>query len=145
MPNRSLTAFCSSACSRGVVLWFGSRRARARTGSDPVGCQQDGHRCGVEIMRSEFPMPAMWPASRASSHNTFAVIPLSQTRPVLLIDRKIAPSVVDGHIRQQVSVLKSGQMGYPFHAGNHYLRHRIAAYPRSGGHLSQVDPPIRSF
>jgi len=39
-------------------------------------------------------MPALLAALRTTSHSTFAVIPLPQTRPVLLIDRKIAPSVM---------------------------------------------------
>src|SRR5437773_727719 len=37
-------------------------------------------------------MPARDAASRTISHNTFGVIPLPQTRPALLIDRKRVPS-----------------------------------------------------
>ena len=39
-------------------------------------------------------MPALLAALRTTSHSIFAVIPLPQTRPVLLIDRKIAASVM---------------------------------------------------
>src|SRR5258708_3425654 len=39
-------------------------------------------------------MPAREAASRTTSQSTFGVIPLPQTRPVLLIDRKSAPSVM---------------------------------------------------
>ena len=39
-------------------------------------------------------MPRLAAASRTTCHSTFAVIPFPQTRPALLIERKITPSVM---------------------------------------------------
>src|SRR5688572_14507888 len=43
-------------------------------------------------------MPAREAASRTISHSTFGVIPVPHTRPVLLIDRNRAPSVMPAAI-----------------------------------------------
>src|ERR1044071_4858382 len=43
---------------------------------------------------ASFSIPARVAASRTISQSTLGVIPLPQTRPALLIDRKSAPSVI---------------------------------------------------
>ena len=96
IPIRSLTA-SRSACIRGSVRWSGWRRAQAGTGSDPTR-----HRLGGRASRrsseghvgASFSIPARVAVSRTTSHSTFGVIPLPQIRPLLLIDRKSAPSVM---------------------------------------------------
>ena len=47
-----------------------------------------------QVMRCKLSMPAREAASRTISHSTFGVIPVPQTRPVLLMDRNSAPSVM---------------------------------------------------
>ena len=106
MPIRSLTAkrnFCLQPRYRSVVwietcpsrnwIWSNSPQARWQSRAQLRRLCRMRHSAEDHAARV-FSIPARFAAARTTSQSTLGVMPVPQTRPVLLIDRKSEPSVM---------------------------------------------------
>ena len=97
MPIRSLTAkrnFCLQPRYRSVVWIETCPRRNWIWSNSPPARRQSLAQLRRRSCGASFSIPARAAAARTTSHSTLGVMPVPQTRPVLLIDRKSAPSVM---------------------------------------------------